>query len=196
MRQIGGEADSALPRDLGEADVAASAEHFAGWKQKLSSDPDVSADLRRMVPLFYDQGREMTKVWVFLGWTERPLSVGWVTTPKVHVVGEPPADWDQWQRENPERSVGFMGDEFSLYYPVTAEVYVSELMDREQFRAHCDRYRTRSAILSNLPGRGNWLSRAAGTVGGIPWLGWLGIGLVSAAAVGIVLRLRARRATA
>jgi hypothetical protein len=31
-----------------------------------------------------------------------------------------------------------------------AEVYVSQLLDRDEFRRHCDRFKTREAILANL----------------------------------------------
>jgi hypothetical protein len=31
-----------------------------------------------------------------------------------------------------------------------AEVYVSRLLDRDEFRRHCDRHQTRNAILANL----------------------------------------------
>jgi len=34
--------------------------------------------------------------------------------------------------------------------PVTAEVYVARLLDRAEFRAHCDRLKTPSAILAGL----------------------------------------------
>jgi hypothetical protein len=37
-----------------------------------------------------------------------------------------------------------------LAYPVMAEVYVNEILDRDQFRRHCDTYQTQSAILANL----------------------------------------------
>jgi hypothetical protein len=33
---------------------------------------------------------------------------------------------------------------------VTAEVYVTRLLDRGEFRRHCDTHRTRSAILAGL----------------------------------------------
>lgn len=33
---------------------------------------------------------------------------------------------------------------------VAAEVYVSRLLDRTEFRKHCDRHRTAKAILANL----------------------------------------------
>jgi hypothetical protein len=34
--------------------------------------------------------------------------------------------------------------------PVLAEVYVGRLLDRGEFRGHCDRHKTRDAILANL----------------------------------------------
>lgn len=37
-----------------------------------------------------------------------------------------------------------------LMFPVTAEIYVSTILDRAEFRKHCDTHRTRSAILANL----------------------------------------------
>ena len=33
---------------------------------------------------------------------------------------------------------------------VVAETYVSRLLDRDEFRAHCDRYKTAARILENL----------------------------------------------
>jgi hypothetical protein len=35
-------------------------------------------------------------------------------------------------------------------FPVTAEIYVSAILDRAELRKHCDTHRTRSAILANL----------------------------------------------
>jgi hypothetical protein len=37
-----------------------------------------------------------------------------------------------------------------LATPVMAEVYVSHLLDRDEFRRHCDRYQTLDRILANL----------------------------------------------
>ena len=37
-----------------------------------------------------------------------------------------------------------------LAYPVMAEVYVNEILDREQFHRHCDTYKTKLAILAHL----------------------------------------------
>jgi len=47
-------------------------------------------------------------------------------------------------------SVTFEGFTAPVIYLATAEVEVTRLMDREAFRAHCDRYRTREAVLQHL----------------------------------------------
>lgn len=192
LRNLGGKAEASLPRGLGEVDLEASAKHFSHWKSDLPNDPDVTADLRMMVPLFYDTERKITKVWLFLGWAERPLDVSWVNTPQLIAVGQPPADWDEDHRNNPLRNVHFDGIQPSLFYPVTAEAYVGDLMDREQFRAHCDRYQTRSEILANLPGQSSWLTNVERSVRGVPWLIWLGGGIVLATLVTLVIRRRSQ----
>ncbi|MBI1902256.1 MAG: hypothetical protein HYS13_14235 [Planctomycetia bacterium] len=38
----------------------------------------------------------------------------------------------------------------TMLYPVLAEVYVRNILNRDEFRAHCDTYRSRGAILGNL----------------------------------------------
>ena len=45
----------------------------------------------------------------------------------------------------------FRSASYSLAYPVTAEAYVTKILNRDEFRRHCDRYKIRSAILANLP---------------------------------------------
>ena len=41
-------------------------------------------------------------------------------------------------------------DSHQLVYPVTAEVYITQILNRDEFRKHCDTYKTQSAILKNL----------------------------------------------
>ena len=48
------------------------------------------------------------------------------------------------------RPVVFTGARYDLATPVLAEAYVGHLLDRDEFRRHCDRFRTRDAILANL----------------------------------------------
>jgi hypothetical protein len=122
---------------------AAATRCFAAWRANLRSDGDVSRDARMMVPVFYDVDRKRTKVWAFLGWRTTPVDVQYRVPPNVLTVeaaksrGEPPR-------------VLFLGDRYELAVPITAEVYVSQLLDRNEFRRHCDRFKTQEAILANL----------------------------------------------
>jgi hypothetical protein len=138
MRELG----AGLP-----AGGEAAACRFSTWRAGLWSDADVNRDVRMMVPVFYDEQRRRTKVWAFLGWQTTAVDVTYRSPPTVTRVetlaggrpltGEPPP-------------VLFVGDRYELAVPVTAEVYVSRLLDRDEFRRHCDRHKGRDAILANL----------------------------------------------
>jgi hypothetical protein len=93
-----------------------------------------------MVPVFYDRQRRQTKVWAFLRLVDpRPG----------HLVGHaiyhhrslmPPATLSIRNRTIcTSPAIGT-----SLATPVVAEVYVTGLLDRDEFRRHCDAYVTRA----------------------------------------------------
>lgn len=123
----------------------ADARFFESFAMNLGKDPDLGEDVRAMVPVFYDVARQKTKVWAFLGWASRPLTVSFETTPQIaeilhkgaKPVGEQPL-------------VKFKQEVHHIAYPVTAEVYVSEILDRAEFRKHCDKYKSTKDILANL----------------------------------------------
>lgn len=118
---------------------------FAAWRSRLGTDADVGQDSRMMVPLFYDVERKKTKVWAFLGWSRRPLEVAFDKAPTA-VVFDPSGR--RVTQGGPRLEFDSMG--YTLAYPVTAEVYVTEILNRDEFRRLCDRFKTRSAILANL----------------------------------------------
>jgi hypothetical protein len=105
---------------------------FGAWARQHDGQ-----DIRMMVPVFFDLGRDQWKVWAVLGWKTRTLNVTFETRPEVHIVkGKPKLEFGaQW---------------VSVAYPVFVETYVARLLNRDEFRAHCDRFRTQSAILENL----------------------------------------------
>jgi hypothetical protein len=141
-RQIGLPPERALPD---AARSGAHVERFAAWMKALDSDTDLGRDARMMVPVFCDGKR--TKVWVFLGWVSRYAVVDFETPPTAQA-------FDPAGRPVPlggDVRVEFGAESHTLVYPVTAEVYVTRLLNRQEFRTLCDRYRTRSAILANLP---------------------------------------------
>jgi len=121
------------------------ADRFRAWTKVLSDDVDLGVDARMMVPVFYDIGRRMTKVWVFLGWSARPLDISFAEPPDLEVLDEQgrivPSDKVELRFE-PRRQ--------RVTYPVMAEVYVKKVMNRAEFRSHCDRFGTQKEILANL----------------------------------------------
>jgi hypothetical protein len=139
---------------------------FAFWRANLAADPDVNRDCRMMVPVFFDVQRRKVKVWAILGWRTVPVDVGYATDPVVLGVereqSPEPGPSDRLSvlqrkfRGQPEPqpagppAVEFSGDRYEFAVPVLAEVYVSRVLDRDEFRGHCDRFKTRDAILANL----------------------------------------------
>jgi hypothetical protein len=120
---------------------------FTDWKANLPSDGDVGRDCRMMVPVFYDIQRQKTKAWAFLGWWKQAVRVWYAQKPTVLGV-----EWAGPAEKKPARPrrVEFHGEFHNFVYPVMAEVYVSRLLDRDEFRRHCDLHKTREAILANL----------------------------------------------
>ena len=118
-------------------------ESFSQWVAG-EEDADVYSDSRVMVPVFFDEERGKTKAWLFLGWLSRTLDVTYDQQPlaKVFDSKNKPAGSNVKVIFSPTRK--------TLPYPVMEEVYFDRLMDREEFRAHCDKYKTRTAILENL----------------------------------------------
>lgn len=143
-------AHAASCSDIGLAPEDGSAADLAAWS--ADRDPDLGVDNRMMVPVFFDTQRRMTKVWAFLGWRSRPLVASFAKPPRVEVPGT--AEKRGWfgfgKKAAAPEPVEFESARYSLVYPVTAEVYVSKRLDRDEFRAHCDRFKTADEILKNL----------------------------------------------
>jgi len=107
------------------------------WFRQWARKPDIAEDIRMMVPVFYDKSRRKMKVWAILGWSRRTLGVEFAIRPAAEVL-------------EGNVKINFSRVSYQLAHPVFVETYVSRLLDRDEFRAHCDRYQTRSRILKNL----------------------------------------------
>jgi hypothetical protein len=134
---------------------------FRDWARAIARDADLGGDGRMMVPVFHDVGRERTKVWAFLGWDRTLLQVRYEARPTVvscerdvrpghpaDATGRPPLRVVPGTDAPPR--VEFQRQWCEAATPVFAEVYVSRLLDRDEFRRHCDCHQTRDAILANL----------------------------------------------
>jgi hypothetical protein len=155
MEQLFAGAHIVACRELGLAEDAASAtagepdksaQQFLRWIASIKSDGDVARDARMMVPVFYDVQRRKTKVWVVLGWTASGAYYSYAQPPTAMVTG--PDGKPAAGEEAPE--LIFHGSSRTLASPVFVEVYVSRLLNRDEFRQHCDAYATQAAILNNL----------------------------------------------
>jgi hypothetical protein len=119
---------------------------LTAWTASLGNDPDLGKDIRMMVPVFFDQGRKKIKVWVVLGILPESLKVSYAREPVVTEIKGPggkPAS-----RESVD--IHFEGEDHRIPHIATAEVYVSRLLDRTEFRKLCDEKKTYDAILKSL----------------------------------------------
>jgi len=149
-RELGLPSLDAKKRGGTEAEVSpqsiAAADNFLQWAAATASDDDLARDSRMMVPVFFDAAREKTKVWGFLGWQTRRIDFTLGSKPSVKVFnaeGKTPTGLD-----DPELIWHDVSK--TIATPVMAEVYVTKLLNRDEFRKHCDAFVTRSAILENL----------------------------------------------
>ena len=119
---------------------------LAAWLESIPKDPDLGKDIRMMVPVFYDINRGKTKVWAVLGIASKPLNVSYVHPPTVKEIKGP-----QGAHVNPgDANLEFANQSTQLTYIVSAEVYVSHLLNRTEFRQLCDQKKTFKAIVDSL----------------------------------------------
>jgi hypothetical protein len=112
------------------------------WRSTLEKDPDLSRDLRMMVPVFYDIKRRKVKVWVMMGFTQKPLDITFKRKPEVTVADS---------RGKPVKiPIKFKNERKRLIYPVSAEIYLNKPLNRQEFRELCNTYKTRTKILKAL----------------------------------------------
>jgi hypothetical protein len=117
-------------------------EYFQKWKKTYTSDADLAVDNRMMVPVFYDVQRNKIKVWIFLGYASKPLAISFQKNPTAIITDV--------KGNKAEVFLKFDGETKSLIYPISAEVYVGKLLNREKFQTLCDENHTFSKILAAL----------------------------------------------
>jgi hypothetical protein len=115
---------------------------FRAFQRASSRDPDLTTDLRMMVPLYYDLGRQKHRVLAVLGLETKRLTVSFVDRPKAWAIDSNGARVD--------RHLVFWPTVRTFVRPVAVEIDVPALLDREKFRALCDREKTEEAICDAL----------------------------------------------
>jgi hypothetical protein len=143
-RQLGKE-EEPVPAGIGANGENAAIELLA-WHQTSASDPDLGRDARMMVPVFLDPENQRIKVWCMLGWQTQDAYVSYAKHPAVSATNEAGDAVDIAKAFD----VHYWGQGLSLACPIFAEVWVTTLLNRDEFRRHCDTYVTPGAIVANL----------------------------------------------
>ena len=99
-----------------------------------------------MVPVFLDPENRRIKAWCLLGWQTQEAYVSYATHPAVSATSEAGEAVDLAAKFD----IHYYGQGLSLACPIFAEVWVTKLLNRDEFRRHCDTYVTPGAITANL----------------------------------------------
>jgi hypothetical protein len=133
--------------NLGNPKGASANQSLLGaWLASIRHDPDLGQDIRMMVPVFYYIGRKQIKVWAVLGVATKPLTISYKAYPAVVEIRDPGGK----PVKTRDAEVEFHSEYHRIAYFATAEIYVTRLLNRTEFRQHCDKYKTYQTILSNL----------------------------------------------
>lgn len=138
------------PEPADQFDISLAVETFLSWRDAIGQDMDLSQDARMMVPIYYDEVLGKLKCWLFLGWTSKYMTVSFERDPEIVQLDLSACDHPMQKsplHRNQTPGIQFVGQDYAASYPVSAEVYVDRLLNRNEFRSLCDRHKTADAIL-------------------------------------------------
>jgi len=126
-------------------DTAAAEKTAIQWLSDSQHDPDLALDTRVAVPIYIDYQNGKTRLWATLGVRLAPLEAHYAAPPKVRVAGSS----NPWQDVKPEtlRPASYVipVDEFAEF-----ELDDSRVLNRDELRTLCDKYKTKEEILKAL----------------------------------------------
>lgn len=112
------------------------------WVSTHRTDPDLAEDVRMMVPLFKDIERDEFHVLAIVGIEQRNLRIRFVERPAVVVRDR--------RGRLVQTEIRWSDTRYPLARPVTIVCRTKRLLDRDQFRALCDRAESVADIRSAL----------------------------------------------
>jgi len=130
------------PQEIAGRNPKADLNRAAAWITSFHQDPDIGTDSRMMVPLFFDIERGQIKVWVFLGYTTKPLEISFHREPKAKITN--------LAGKRARAKLKYHSIVHPIITPISAELYVDRLLNRREMQRLCNRFQTRSRILEAL----------------------------------------------
>ena len=117
----------------------------SAWLESIATNPDLATDTRVAVPIYVDPQAGITRHWVSLGVRLARLEATYERPPSVKPA-EGEGKWKELER--------YQLDPLNVLIPVDefAEVDLqgNRVLNREELRALCDRYKTKEAIVKAL----------------------------------------------
>jgi hypothetical protein len=138
-----------------EGDYQVAYDHFTAYRQQSHDDQELLADCRMMVPVMVNAPDDYL-VWAFLGWEDVQINVSYLERPKVlsTTIDTNSQDYKNFKRmhgdREPEPEIEYRSARYSIYRPVCAELRVKQLLNRDEFRALCNQYRSAQEITAQL----------------------------------------------
>jgi hypothetical protein len=128
-----------------KVDREASEKIAADWLAGLGSDPDLAADTRVSVPIFYDARTNTVRLWMTIGVRLAALDSRYARGPKIRPA-DGSADW------KPVDSHKLVPSEYVIPVDEFAEVEIKggKVLTRAELRAICDRMKTKEKIIEAL----------------------------------------------
>jgi hypothetical protein len=116
-------------------------EAFRDWQRALLSDPDIAPDIRSLTPIEETSGEVHARA--VLGWTFDELFISFDQPPSYRVLA-PDGSPAEVEAEMSELTC-------KLWRPEIQSVRLTRLLSPDEFRYHCDRYKSAEEIIASLP---------------------------------------------
>ncbi len=126
-------------------DAGAARKAAEGWLSGIATDPDLAADTRVAVPLYFDPLKNTVRTWMTIGVRLARLDARYARAPSVRPA-DGSADW------KPVESHKLDSTEYVIPVDEFAEVELKggRVLDRAELRAACDRLKSKEKIVEAL----------------------------------------------
>ncbi|HPO15720.1 MAG TPA: hypothetical protein PLI09_19920 [Candidatus Hydrogenedentes bacterium] len=114
------------------------------WLDKMNNDVDLACDTRIAVPIYFDPNIGKVRLWAVLGVRLANLDASYARPPKIR-RDQPDSQWQVPVDRLGVAKVLIAVDEFA-----EVEVKADKIPNREEFRALCDKYKTKEEIVKAL----------------------------------------------
>ena len=135
-----------LIKDDEPVDRQACIDAASAWLAKAWDDPDLAVDRRISVPIFQDQLRNVTRLWIVVGVRLTRLDASYAKPPSIRAINQPDAEWKPVPEQDLESGSYLIAvDEFA-----EVELSGNASLTREELRAILDEAGTKEAAIERL----------------------------------------------